>query len=77
MRTMSEHRDEVQETYKKFLRAFDRHPRHLFASPAWADEVMWALSDELGAPPQSIAGKQFFGMVIHVVPTLDGRFLVA
>lgn len=74
---MSEYRDEVMEARIKFLRAFDQYPQHLFASPQWALDVSLALANELGSPPQSIAGKGFYNMVIHVVPTLDGRFLVA
>ncbi len=74
---MREIRDKVMEARVGFLRAFDKYPRHLFCSPAWATLVELALADELGKPPTSIAGMQFYNMMIHVVPTLDGGFLIA
>lgn len=77
MKTMKEYRDEVMDARTKFLRAFDRFPQHLFASRNWAEDVSLAWAVDQKCEPRLINGMQFFNMVIHIVPTLDGTFLIA
>lgn len=74
---MKQIRDMVMVERQKFLRAFDTYPTQLFVSPSWAAQVTHYFALEQEREPEPVDGKQFFNMVIHVVPTLSHGFYVA
>lgn len=58
-----------------FLRGYDQYPTQLFVSLDWAEQCSHHFSVEQKKPAEPVHGKQFYNMVIHVVPSIQGFYV--